>query len=105
MLFNQDQLVCQLMPQTGTNIAQVSSTTAELILTTTFYSSVLLIPTGRSRTLGELVMEKKDLSDLLQETLAVSVSINRHSLSDRNPSFESLIPYKKSPTLSFISLI
>lgn len=38
MLFNQDPLVCQLMPQTGTNIAQVSSTTAELILTTTFYS-------------------------------------------------------------------
>jgi hypothetical protein len=63
------------MPPTGHHTRVEFSTTARPPLTTESSLLVLMEITGLLRTLGELPGERKDSSDSLKETLAVSATL------------------------------
>ncbi len=71
----QSQSQLPLMPPIGANTHQVCSQIAQLPLTTLSFWSVSLEETGKSRTHGELDGENKAISDLVQETHAVSANM------------------------------
>ena len=72
-----------LMPSIGALINQESSLTVEAALTMPSFLLVLLVETGRSRTLGELDGEKVDSSDWVLETLVEFAHMQVLSLNDR----------------------
>jgi len=71
----EDPFQLLLMLPTGQPTRAEFSTTARLPLTTVSYSSVSVTNTGGSRTHGEPPGVRKDSSDLLEETPAVSVTL------------------------------
>ncbi len=84
LLWLEDQFQLPLMPPTGQDIHQESSTTVQPDLTTVSFWSVPVINIGELKTHGELLGEKVDSSDLPEETPAVSATLLHIQTNDLN---------------------